>query len=63
MTKRKMKTMSSKAMRIMPTIVMSSKVSELVRLVDEQVEGGHKVISLYHTDFHRKTNCVITNCL
>ena len=31
MTKRKMKIMSSKAMRIMPTSVMPSKVSELVR--------------------------------
>jgi hypothetical protein len=36
MTKRKMKIMSSKAMRIMPTIIMSSKVSEQVRnLVDD----------------------------
>jgi hypothetical protein len=36
MTKRKMKIMSSKAMRIMPTSVMPSKVSELVRnLVDD----------------------------
>ena len=35
MTKRKMKIMSSKAMRIMPTSVMPSKVSDLVRnLVD-----------------------------
>jgi hypothetical protein len=31
MTKRKMKIMSSKAIRIMPTSVMPSKVSELVR--------------------------------
>ena len=36
MTKRKMKIMSSKAMRIMPTSVMPSKVSGLVRnLVDD----------------------------
>jgi len=36
MTKSKMKIMSSKAMRIMPTSVMPSKVSELVRnLVDD----------------------------
>ena len=36
MTKRKMKIMSSKAMRIIPTSVMPSKIPELVRnLVDD----------------------------
>jgi transposase len=49
MTKRKMKIMSSKAMRIIPTSVMPSKVSELVRnLVDDiDVLGKHHEDSDY----------------
>jgi len=38
MTKRKMKIMSSKAMRIIPTSVMPSKVSELVRNLADDID-------------------------
>jgi len=46
MTKRKMKIMSSKAMRIIPTSVMPSKVSELVRNLVEDID----VLGRYHED-------------
>ena len=44
MTKRKLKIMSSKAMRIMPTSVMPSKVSELVRNLVDDID----VLGKYH---------------
>lgn len=44
MTKRKMKIMSSKAMRIIPTSVMPSKVSELVRNLVDDID----VLGKYH---------------
>jgi hypothetical protein len=46
MTKRKMNLMSSKAMRIMPTSVMPSKVSELVRNLANDID----VLGKYHED-------------
>jgi hypothetical protein len=50
MTKRKMKIMSSKAMRIIPTSVMSSKVSELVRNLVDDID----VLGKYHEDLSNK---------
>jgi hypothetical protein len=47
MTKRKMKIMSSKAMRIMPTSVMPSKVSELVRNLVHDILGKYPEDSDY----------------
>jgi hypothetical protein len=44
MTKRKIKIMSSKAMRIMPTSAMPSKVSELVRNLADDID----VLGKYH---------------
>jgi hypothetical protein len=46
MTKRKMKVMSSKAMRIIPNSVMPSKVSELVTNLVDDID----VLGKYHED-------------
>jgi hypothetical protein len=46
MTKRKMKIMSSKTMRTIPTSIMPSKVSELVRNLVDDIN----VLAKYHED-------------